>query len=59
MHAMGTLASADIYIDDTPVLTVGEMRGKALRLQREHGLDLVVVDYLQLMQGSASRNENR
>ena len=60
MHAMGVLAGCDIYIDDTPVLTVGEMRGKTLRLQREHGLDLVLVDYLQLMQGSSSgRNDNR
>ena len=59
MHAMGVLASSDIYIDDTAVLTVGEMRGKALRLQREHGLDLVVVDYLQLMQGNGGRNDNR
>ena len=59
MHAMGVLASSDIYIDDTAVLSVGEMRGKALRLQREHGLDLVVVDYLQLMQGNSGRNDNR
>jgi replicative DNA helicase len=59
MHAMGVLASCDIFIDDTPVLTVAEMRGKALRLQREHGLDLIVLDYLQLMQGSGGRNENR
>jgi replicative DNA helicase len=59
MHAMGVLAGADIYIDDTAILSVGEMRGKVLRLQREHGLDMVVVDYLQLMQGSGNRNENR
>ncbi len=59
MHAMGVLAAADIFIDDTALLTVAEMRSKCMRLQREHGLDLVVVDYLQLMQGSGSRNENR
>jgi replicative DNA helicase len=59
MHAMGVLAACDIYIDDTPVMSVGEMRGKALRLQREHGLDLVLLDYLQLMQGSSGRNDNR
>ena len=60
MHAMGVLASSDIFIDETSVLSVGEMRGKAMRLQREHGLDLIVIDYLQLMQGSPiGRNENR
>lgn len=59
MHAMGVLAACDIFIDDTAVLSVGEMKGKVMRLQREHGLDLVVIDYLQLMQGNGGRNENR
>jgi replicative DNA helicase len=59
MHAMGVLAACDIFIDDTAVLSVGEMKGKLLRLQREHGLDLVVIDYLQLMQGNTGRSENR
>jgi replicative DNA helicase len=59
MHAMGVLAGCDIFIDDTAVLTVGDMRGKVMRLQREHGLDLLVIDYLQLMQGSMGRNDNR
>lgn len=55
--AYGVLAEAPIYIDDTPALSVLEMRTKARRLQVEHGLDLVIVDYLQL---ARSRNlENR
>ncbi|MBI4466685.1 MAG: replicative DNA helicase [Acidobacteria bacterium] len=56
--ALGRLAEAPIFIDDTPVLTVLEMRAKCRRLQAEHGLGLVVVDYLQLMSGRG-RFENR
>ncbi len=52
------LDQAGIFIDDTPGIGVTEMRSKALRLQQEHGLDLVVIDYLQLMNGT-SRRENR
>ena len=59
MNGMGRLSSADIFIDDTAVLTVHELKSKAMRLQREHGLDMIVIDYLQLMQGSSVRNENR
>ena len=56
-NAMGILAEAPLYIDDTPALSILEMRTKARRLQVEHGLDLIVVDYLQL---ARSRNlENR
>lgn len=56
-NAMGELAEASIYIDDTPALSILEMRTKARRLQVEHGLELLVVDYLQL---ARSRNlENR
>jgi replicative DNA helicase len=58
MHALGTLAQAEIYVDDTPVLTMTEIRGKALRLHREKSLDLVFVDYLQLIHG-AGRSDNR
>jgi replicative DNA helicase len=57
-RATGMLTDAPIYIDDTPGLTVLEMRAKARRLKSEHDLSLVVVDYLQLMQGR-SRSENR
>lgn len=49
--AMGQLAEAPLYIDDTPGITISEMRTKARRLQMEHGLKLIIVDYLQLMHG--------
>lgn len=54
--AMGELADAPLYIDDTPALTVLEMRTKARRLQVERGLDLLIVDYLQLAQGKTKDN---
>ncbi|MER3422939.1 MAG: replicative DNA helicase [Nitrospiraceae bacterium] len=50
-EAAGRLEQAPIFIDDTGALTVQQMRGKARRLKAENGLDLLVVDYLQLMQG--------
>lgn len=56
-NAMGELAEAPLYIDDTPALSVLEMRTKARRLQVEHGLDLIIVDYLQLAR--SRRLENR
>lgn len=59
MDAMGQFSSAPIYIDDTPGVTVNEVRSKARRLQAESGLDFVVIDYLQLMSGSGKRNDNR
>ncbi|MGE5172870.1 MAG: replicative DNA helicase [Betaproteobacteria bacterium] len=49
--AAGRLAEAPIYIDDTAALSVLEMQAKARRLKAEHGLDLIIVDYLQLMRG--------
>lgn len=56
-NAMGVLAEAPLYIDDTPALSILEMRTKARRLQVENGLDILFVDYLQL---ARSRNlENR
>src|SRR5207245_3509573 len=48
-NAAGRLADAPIFIDDTPALSVLEARAKARRMKAEHGLDLVVIDYLQLM----------
>jgi len=48
-EAMGQLAEAPIFIDDTPGISVSEMRTKARRLQLEHGIGLLVVDYLQLV----------
>ncbi len=57
-QALGVLSDLPIYFDDSAALTVAEMRAKARRLQLERGLDLVVVDYLQLMH-SGMRTENR
>ncbi|NLM42921.1 MAG: replicative DNA helicase [Clostridiales bacterium] len=50
--AMGVLADKPIFIDDTPAITITEMRAKCRRLKIEHGLGLVAIDYLQLMSGS-------
>src|SRR5437899_10083353 len=57
-QAIGTLSEAKIFIDDTPSVGVLEMRAKCRRLASEHGLNLVVIDYIQLMQGRG-RFENR
>jgi replicative DNA helicase len=59
MEASGILSEAPIYIDDSPQLRVLEMRGKAQRLYRERNVDLVIVDYLQLIQGATNRTESR
>ena len=56
--AMTQLAAAKIYVDETPALTPTEVRARARRLKRERGLDLIVVDYLQLMQVAGTK-ENR
>lgn len=59
VHAMEQLAHAPIFIDDTPGITLSEMRAKARRLKQSQGaLDLIIVDYLQLMSGG-KRFENR
>ena len=58
IDTLGQIASAPIYIDDSSSLTVMQMRAKARRLKAEHGLGLVIVDYLQLMSGFG-RFENR
>lgn len=57
-HAMGILSEAPIYIDDSPLVNIMQIRTKARRLQSEHNLGLIVLDYLQLMQGDM-RTENR
>jgi len=57
-QAMGILGDCQIYVDDSPFLRVAEMRAKARRLAVERGLDLVIVDYLQLMHADG-RQENR
>jgi replicative DNA helicase len=55
-NAMGELAEAPIYIDDTPALSILEMRTKARRLQVERGVDLLIVDYLQLARSRSLEN---
>ena len=55
-EAMGILAEAPLYIDDTPGLTVTELRTKARRLQVDKGIKFIVVDYLQLMHGNYREN---
>lgn len=57
-EALARLSKAKIFIDDTPGIGVMEMRAKARRLKAEHGLDLLIVDYMQLMSGRG-RPENR
>ena len=58
-EAMGEMAEAPIYIDDTPGLSVLEMRTKARRIAHENQLGLIIVDYLQLMQANGNHNGNR
>ena len=55
-EAMGVLAEAPLYIDDTPGLTVTELRTKARRLQIDKGIKFIIVDYLQLMHGINREN---
>ncbi len=60
-EASQKLSLVPLYIDDTPALSIGAVRTRARRLKRQHGLDMLVIDYLQLLQGSGSRQstENR
>jgi len=61
IRATGELSEANIWFDDSPVLTAAELRARARRLAGERGLDLLIVDYLQLMQGESGpgSRENR
>ncbi len=58
-HAMGVLSEAPFFIDDSPSANVMEMRAKARRLQAEHNLGLIVIDYMQLMESRYRREANR
>jgi replicative DNA helicase len=58
-HAMGLLSESKIFIDDTAGQNVLQIRTKARRLQAEHGLDLIIIDYLQLMNSTGRKNDNR
>jgi len=53
------LAEAKVFIDDTPGITVAEIRSKCRRLKMNHGLDLIMIDYLQLMSGSGQENRQQ
>ncbi|AZV45629.1 replicative DNA helicase [Peribacillus asahii] len=57
--AMGSLSNAGIYIDDTPGVRIGEIRSKCRRLKQENGLGMILIDYLQLIQGNGRSGENR
>jgi len=61
VEASQKLSQVPLYIDDTPALSIGAVRSRARRLKRQKGLDLLVIDYLQLLQGTGSRQstENR
>lgn len=58
IRAMGPLSQGKIFIDDTPAISLHEMKAKCRRLKIEHGLDIVLIDYIQLMSGDG-RTENR
>ncbi|MGI2294383.1 replicative DNA helicase [Paenibacillus sp. GXUN7292] len=57
--AIGALSEAEIYIDDTPGVTVADIRSKCRRLKKERGLGMILIDYLQLIQGRGKAGENR
>jgi replicative DNA helicase len=58
-HAMAVLSEAPLFIDDTATTNIMEMRTKARRLQSEHDLGMIVIDYLQLINGRSSKSDNR
>ncbi|BBH23411.1 replicative DNA helicase [Paenibacillus baekrokdamisoli] len=57
--AIGSLSEAQIFIDDTPGITVTDIRAKCRRLKKERGLGMILIDYLQLIQGRGKAGENR
>ncbi|KAA0546040.1 replicative DNA helicase [Bacillus sp. BGMRC 2118] len=57
--AMGSLSNAGIYIDDTPGVKINDIQSKCRRLKQESGLGMILIDYLQLIQGSGRSGENR
>ncbi len=59
MHGLGTLSEAPIYIDDSPGISPLDLRAKTRRLQMEADIQLIIIDYLQLMRGGKKRIENR
>ncbi|HYG17745.1 MAG TPA: replicative DNA helicase, partial [Ohtaekwangia sp.] len=59
VHKTSKLSSAPIFIDDTPALSILELRAKCRRLKAEHGVQLIVIDYLQLMRGEQGGNREQ
>ncbi len=59
VNKIGTLSHANIFIDDTPGLSIWDLRSKCRRLKAEKKISMVIVDYLQLMSGNAGKNGNR
>jgi len=57
--AMGSLSHAGVYIDDSPGIRVSDIRSKCRRLKQENGLGMIIIDYLQLIQGNANSQDNR
>lgn len=56
---IGKLSQAPLYIDDTPALSIFELRAKCRRMKAQHGIDMVIIDYLQLMTGGGDNKGNR
>ena len=59
IESAGIIGQSKLIIDDTPGISVSELRSKCRKYKLEHGLDVVMIDYLQLMQGSSRRSESR
>lgn len=59
VEGIGTIGNSKLIIDDTPGISIMELRSKCRKIKLEYGLDLVMIDYLQLMTGSARNNDNR
>lgn len=59
VHKTTRLSTAPIFIDDTPALSILELRAKCRRLKAEHNIQMIVIDYLQLMKGEASGNREQ
>lgn len=59
VESVGVIGGSNLYIDDTPGITVQELRSKCRKLKLEHGLDLIIIDYLQLMSGGRSGSDSR
>lgn len=59
VEGIGIIGNSKLYIDDTPGITITELRSKCRKMKLEYGLNMVIIDYLQLMSGSGRANDNR